>query len=55
MKMKRETVIAATVVTTGALTPLLASDNEPAKRLDAAAAVVSEIMARQIRARIARL
>jgi hypothetical protein len=42
-------------VTTGALTPLLASDNEPAKRLDAAAAVVSEIMARRIRARIARL
>ena len=38
-------IIAATVATTVALTPLLASDNEPAKRLDAAAAVFSEIMA----------
>jgi lipid-binding SYLF domain-containing protein len=37
--------IATTVATTLALTPLLAADNEPAKRLDAAAAVFSEIMA----------
>src|SRR4029078_9159725 len=33
------------VATTLALTPLLAADNEPAKRLDEAAAVLSEIMA----------
>jgi SH3 domain-containing YSC84-like protein 1 len=33
------------LVTTLALTPLLAKDNEPAKRLDEAAAVFSEIMA----------
>jgi lipid-binding SYLF domain-containing protein len=32
------------IVTTLALTPLLAADNEPAKRLDEAAAVFSEIM-----------
>jgi lipid-binding SYLF domain-containing protein len=38
-------IIAATMATTLALTPLLAADNEPAKRLDAAAAVFSEIMA----------
>ena len=38
-------IIAATVATTVALTPLLAADNEPAKRLDEAAAVFSEIMA----------
>ncbi len=38
-------IIATTVATTLALTPLLAADNEPAKRLDAAAAVFSEIMA----------
>jgi len=33
------------MATTLALTPLLAADNEPAKRLDDAAAVFSEIMA----------
>ena len=38
-------IIAATMATTLALTPPLAADNEPAKRLDAAAAVFSEIMA----------
>ena len=38
-------MIAATMATAVALTPLLAADNEPAKRLDAAAAVLSEVMA----------
>jgi SH3 domain-containing YSC84-like protein 1 len=38
-------IIATAVATTVALTPLLAADNEPAKRLDAAAAVLSEVMA----------
>jgi lipid-binding SYLF domain-containing protein len=38
-------IIATTVATTMALTPLLAADHEPAKRLDEAAAVLSEIMA----------
>src|ERR1700674_1895607 len=37
-------LIIATTVLTLALTPLLAADNEPAKRLDQAAAVFSEIM-----------
>ena len=37
-------IMAMTIVTTLALTPLLAADNEPAKRLDDAAAVFSEIM-----------
>ena len=37
-------MMATTIVTTLALTPLLAVDNEPAKRLDEAAAVFSEIM-----------
>ena len=37
-------MMATTIVTTLALTPLLAADNEPAKRLDDAAAVFSEIM-----------
>ena len=37
-------MMATTVVATLALTPLLAVDNEPAKRLDDAAAVFSEIM-----------
>ena len=37
-------MMATTIVTTLALTPLLAVDNEPAKRLDDAAAVFSEIM-----------
>lgn len=37
-------MIATTVATTLALAPLLAVDNEPAKRLDEAAAVFSEIM-----------
>src|SRR5436190_5370981 len=38
-------IIATTVATTLAFTPLLAKDNEPAKRLNDAAAVFSEIMA----------
>jgi len=38
-------MIAATVATTLALTPLAAQDTEPAKRLDVAAIVFSEIMA----------
>jgi len=38
-------IIATTVATTLALAPLMASDNEPAKRLDDAATVLSEIMA----------
>jgi lipid-binding SYLF domain-containing protein len=38
-------IITTTVVTTLAITPLLAADNEPAQRLTAAAAVFSEIMA----------
>ena len=38
-------IIATTVVTTLAFTPLMAADNEPVQRLDAAAAVFSEIMA----------
>src|SRR6185436_19900130 len=38
-------IIATTVATTLAFSPLLAADNEPAKRLDDAAAVFSEIMA----------
>ena len=38
-------IIATTLATTVALTPLLAADDEPAKRLDQAAAVFSEIMA----------
>jgi SH3 domain-containing YSC84-like protein 1 len=37
-------MMATTIVTTLALTPLLAVDDEPAKRLDDAAAVFSEIM-----------
>lgn len=38
-------IIATTVMATLAVTPLMAADNEPAKRLDEAAAVFSEIMA----------
>src|SRR4029079_312462 len=38
-------IVATTMATTLALTPLLAADNEPAKRLDDAAAVFSEITA----------
>jgi SH3 domain-containing YSC84-like protein 1 len=38
-------IIATTLATTVALAPLLAADDEPAKRLDEAAAVLSEIMA----------
>jgi len=38
-------MIATAVATTVALTPLLAADNAPGKRLDAAAAVLSEVMA----------
>jgi lipid-binding SYLF domain-containing protein len=38
-------IIATTVATTLALTPLLAQEKEPGKRLDDAAAVFSEIMA----------
>src|SRR6185503_12231879 len=37
-------LIATTIATTLAVTPLFAADNEPAKRLDGAAAVFSEIM-----------
>jgi SH3 domain-containing YSC84-like protein 1 len=37
-------IIATTVATTLALTPLFAKDDEPAKRLDDAAAVLSEVM-----------
>jgi lipid-binding SYLF domain-containing protein len=37
-------IIATTVATTLALTPLLAADNEPAKRLNDAAVVFSEVM-----------
>jgi lipid-binding SYLF domain-containing protein len=37
-------MIATSVVTTLALAPLLAADNEPAKRLNEAAAVFSEVM-----------
>ena len=37
-------MMATTIVTTLALTPLVAVDNEPTKRLDEAAAVFSEIM-----------
>jgi len=38
-------IVAMTLAMTLGLTPLLAADNEPAKRLDDAAAVFSEIMA----------
>jgi len=38
-------IVATTMAMTLTLTPLLAADNEPAKRLDDAAAVFSEIMA----------
>jgi lipid-binding SYLF domain-containing protein len=38
-------IIATTIATTLALAPVIAADNEPVKRLDAAAAVLSEIMA----------
>jgi SH3 domain-containing YSC84-like protein 1 len=38
-------VIATGVAAALALTPLLAADNEPAQRLDEAAAVFSEVMA----------
>ena len=38
-------IIATTVLATLAITPLMAADTEPAKRLDEAAAVFSEIMA----------
>ena len=38
-------MIATAVATTLALTPVLAADNEPAKRLDEAAAVLTEVMA----------
>ena len=38
-------IITTTLATVVALTPVLAQDNEPAQRLDAAAAVLSEIMA----------
>ena len=37
-------IIATTVATTLALTPLLAADNESAKRLNDAAVVFSEVM-----------
>jgi len=38
-------IIATAVATSVMLTPLLAADNEPAKRLDESAAVLSEVMA----------
>jgi len=38
-------MIATIVATTVAVAPLVAADNEPAQRLDAAAAVLSEVMA----------
>jgi lipid-binding SYLF domain-containing protein len=38
-------IVATTVATTLALTPLLAADREPAKRLNDAAVVLSEVMA----------
>ena len=38
-------IIATTVATTLALVPLLAADNEPAKRLGESATMLSEIMA----------
>src|SRR6185503_4939808 len=38
-------MIATTLATTLAIAPVLAADNEPAKRLTASAAVFSEIMA----------
>ena len=38
-------IIATAVATSVMLTPLLATDNEPAKRLDESAAVLSEVMA----------
>lgn len=40
-----KSMIAAAVVTTLAVTPLLAADDEPAKRLNDAAVVLSEVMA----------
>lgn len=43
--MNVKLIIATTVATTLALTPLMAADNEPATRLDDAAAVFSEVMA----------
>ena len=45
MRLIISTALATTVATTLALTPLLAADQEPAERLDAAATVFSEIMA----------
>jgi SH3 domain-containing YSC84-like protein 1 len=44
-RYKMKLIMATTVATTLALTPLLAADNEPAKRLNEAAAVFSEITA----------
>src|SRR4030095_10903729 len=44
-KYTMKVMMATTVATTLALTPLLAADKEPAKRLDEAAAVFSEITA----------
>jgi lipid-binding SYLF domain-containing protein len=38
-------IIATIVATTMAMTPLVAADNEPVQRLDAAAAVLSDVMA----------
>jgi lipid-binding SYLF domain-containing protein len=38
-------IVATTLATFLTLTPLLAADDEPAKRLDEAAAVISEVMA----------
>ena len=44
-RCRMKLILATAVATTLALTPLLAADHEPAKRLDEAAAVLSEIMA----------
>src|SRR5215211_7223721 len=38
-------IFATIVVTTMAVTPLIAADNEPVQRLEAAAAVLSDVMA----------
>jgi lipid-binding SYLF domain-containing protein len=45
MKVLFATTVATTLATTLALTPLMAADSEPVKRLNEAAAVFSEIMA----------
>lgn len=44
MRLIKATMVATMVATTVALTPLLAADDEPAKRLNDAAVVFSEVM-----------